>query len=148
MDITTLDYDEMKAAGWDYHRNGVSGLGFFVKYEEDRPEPAVLVSFHYWDEDIDGPDDHWVNAKPIVLPWRAIELTRKALEATDRVEVTDEYTIVGFHDGGDRMLGVWAPRYIGDGVPFAVFDIDILPDVRFFYNSYRGDVYAHRLGLS
>lgn len=146
-DITRLDYDEMKAQGWDYHRNGVSGLGFYVRYDEDRPEPALLVAFHTWVVDETHEDGgEWLNARPLVLPSRALDLMAKALTETPEVRITNRYTIVGFTEEGKRMIGVFDPDHV-EGVAFAVFDLDVLPDVTFGRNSWRGDRYARQLGL-
>lgn len=49
--VVPSDYDEAHAAGWTYHRNGISGCGFYAKVERG----TLHVAWEVYDEE---GDDH------------------------------------------------------------------------------------------
>lgn len=130
---TVLDYDTAIADGWDYHRNGVSGCGFYVRLTRT----ALHVRFGDNDTD-DGYDPAIV--VPLELIVQAIAPEPNTLSV--RSAVADEYGIVGFRSESiDQGIAVVNLARLDDCC-VAVFDArKILDDndVRFFYNSWRGD---------
>lgn len=135
MNIRHKSYDEMKADGWDYHRNGVSGVGFFVKYDD-----GLLISFNYFDD-----DDDEVNLPVIVVPETFLPHLTTPTE-NDRVvggkvvhrALSDRYNLVGFTDPNEGKMIAIQDLTLEDRAT-AVFQADLLPDVRFMHNSWRGD---------
>jgi hypothetical protein len=126
-----------------YHRNGVSGEGFYaVTFDErdegdrsivgQRPPVGSCYAQRHKDHaacglerDHDGPHT-----------WEGHEPARKMMAVVfppDLNEDESEYDWDIYANGGWHNCRV------------AVFDADKLPDVRFFYNSWRGDRYAPAL---
>jgi hypothetical protein len=126
-------------SGWEYHRNGVGGRPFVVTCDEHNLRVAFLGEVTESDEPVD---------EPIVVPLGLIR--RLASEPADglacRGVVADHVAVVAF-DMVDLNLNpematmvAIQPLDRGPGdLATAVFRVDRLPDVRFGYNSWRGD---------
>lgn len=117
-----------------YHRNGVCGLGFEVATD------GVSVGVRF-----DGQDLITVRQDELESLFRpkAKKLGgyRDAWAGLSgyvhSVEDRGAFAIIGYTDKRQRFVGIWLKD--ADEVPFAVFDLDQLPDVTFGKNSWRGD---------
>lgn len=124
---------ELVADGWEYHRNGVGGRPFVVACD-DRELRVAFVA-----DDGDSVDE------AIVVPLGLIR--RLASEPADwrgcRGVVADHVAVVAFNfattDETLTMVAVQPLHREPGDLATAVFDVDRLPDVRFGYNSWRGD---------
>ena len=112
---------------WEYHRNGVSGHGFFVKCDEKK----LSVS---WSNEEGEPGDvvHVVRLKWLRLPVDSmtIEVNRTGIWLFDRT---------GVPRPTQRMVAITDLAAYPSDYRTAVFAVNLLPDVRFMYNSWRGD---------
>lgn len=117
-----------------YHRNGVSGFPFWVKCG-DKNLTIVFVSK-------DDPDGGPADSSPRIKVSRTlIAEALDALRRTDKSQIvkrTFKVGAVAFNGAGSRMIGV-TDLFRPNDRRYAVLNIERLPDVRFGWNSYRGD---------
>lgn len=148
-----LTYDEMLEDGWERHRNGVSGWPFACKVIEREHLGSVLrICWAPGGDELYEPDDPAVNIHvPISM------LTEMGNSEPDEcyvrgVAVDDVAVVVGSwwtesavdesrSRFGFRWVVILDQRFPIEERRVATFDIDMLPDVRFGHNSWRGDVY-------
>lgn len=127
-------YDDMRAAGWEHHRNGVSGLPFWVQSDGKVLEVAFM-----------GFDDNAAEAlhDPISVPLDVIRLiANRPVDEHGLYGIGGDRVIVAvFNDGDDPrpMVALLPLDLPPEDCPIAVFSVNELPDVRFGYNSMRGD---------
>lgn len=124
----------------EYHRNGVGGMGFRVTVAEG----AVTVNFPRWLSEYQTNNGEWVDE---------YEDNHAAVSLRDITEVTEPAQVKCLSNCGATA---WLVRGNGDGdylqygtflaihaptldVATAVLNVAALPDVRFGFNSWRGD---------
>lgn len=128
---------------WNYHRNGVSGIGFRVRYVEG----AVNIEFFGGPPDGDYDSDaSWM--RPVIVPENLCEELGDD-EPHRKIDcfggpkahawLVNAGLVAARSDLKER--GTFLVMYHEDNgftdTPVALLKVDKLPDVRFMYNSWR-----------
>lgn len=125
---------------YEFHRNGISGWPFWVK--SDKYDTVVVFS---GEQDDDGPNS---GERPFRLSHVRLQEGLKVMRTAKMpywiIRVTDRTGIVLFNDAEITHVAITDLEGQSDS-RIAVFDADKLPDVRFGYNSWRGDNHQVRV---
>jgi hypothetical protein len=130
------------------HRNGVSGLGFYVKVEDN----TLMVQFDNQDEDKKTND---VIKVPLVIFEEFVKASLKGKPYHDdngdkwqyrtHAGLSDAVDLFAYDMSGETFVGVH--QHGLEEVPFAAFQWDLLKqgECRFMVNSWRGDTAYNNL---
>lgn len=124
-----------------YHRNGVAGQGFHLYLTED----ALYLKFN---------TDHDYKtyklsdfALLVDCPLQGEIFKNKCFDAVQfrNSSKLGDTSLYAFDCEGNRMIGIYNPDL--DDIAFAAFNWDLLlkGEMRFAFNSYRGDQYQNAL---
>lgn len=140
-DLTYIAPYDGGEENWNHHRNGVSGVGFRTR----RAEGAYAFEFMGFDEDHSDDDDDWYEYRPVLVPENEIEI----LDDTERVRKINCFggpqahawlVNVDLVAPGNNGTGTFLVFYHGGNLPDTpngCICVDKMPDVRFFFNSWR-----------